>query len=160
MTEILVAVLSFAFMEMVDWSNHKYIMHGFLWKWHKDHHVNDHIKANEAQTYKPGVEKNDRFFLVYAIPAVIFLFAGFWFQLNMIIAIGAGFSMYGLTYFIIHDIIIHERLNITFLMKLKQNKFIDAVTRAHLAHHRGKNIRDFNNYGLLLFQNRYFKNQD
>ena len=25
-------------MEFVAWFSHKYIMHGFLWSWHEDHH--------------------------------------------------------------------------------------------------------------------------
>jgi beta-carotene 3-hydroxylase len=160
MIDILLAIGAFAFMEFVAWSNHKYVMHGFLWKWHKDHHINDHKKANENLTYQPGLEKNDYFFLVYAAPALLLLLFGFWFQISELIAVGIGISLYGLAYFIIHDIIIHERLNIPFLLKLKTNPFMQAVTRAHMAHHRGKNVRDFDNYGLLVFQFRFFKNKN
>jgi beta-carotene 3-hydroxylase len=32
---ILVTVL---IMEFVAWSAHKYLMHGWLWIWHEDHH--------------------------------------------------------------------------------------------------------------------------
>ena len=159
MIYVLLVIGAFAFMEFIAWSNHKYVMHGFLWKWHKDHHVNDHKKADEAQTYRPGLEKNDYFFLVYALPAIILLILGFWLQINKIIALGIGISLYGLTYFIIHDVIIHERLKIPFLIKLRTNKYMSAIERAHMAHHRGKNIRDFDNYGLLIFQFRFFKNQ-
>ncbi|MBN1986093.1 MAG: hypothetical protein JW761_07300 [Prolixibacteraceae bacterium] len=160
MIDILLAIGAFAFMEFVAWSNHKYVMHGFLWKWHKDHHINDHKKANENLTYHPGLEKNDYFFLVYAVPAILLLLFGFWFQISELIAVGIGISLYGMAYFIIHDIIIHERLNIPFLLKLKTNPFMQAVARAHMAHHRGKNVRDFDNYGLLVFQFRFFKNQN
>ena len=51
-------------MEFVAWFSHKYIMHGFLWSWHKDHHRKDHDS---------WFEKNDLFFLVYAIPSVLFV---------------------------------------------------------------------------------------
>ncbi len=159
MINSLLAIGAFAFMEFIAWSNHKYVMHGFLWKWHKDHHVNDHKKAKDVQYYEPGFEKNDYFFLVYATPAIILLILGFWLQITEMVAIGIGISLYGLTYFIIHDVIIHERLNIPFLLKFKNSKFMRAVARAHMAHHRGKNIRDFDNYGLLVFQFRFFKNQ-
>ncbi|MCG6189195.1 sterol desaturase family protein [Maribellus maritimus] len=160
MINILLGVGAFAFMEFVAWSNHKYVMHGFLWKWHKDHHINDHKKADEAQTYEPGMEKNDYFFLVYAIPAIVLLILGFWFKVSEMIAVGIGISFYGLSYFTIHDVIIHERLKIPFLFRLKNNKFMSAVARAHMAHHRGKNIRDFENYGLLIFQFRFYKNKN
>ncbi|MBK6284437.1 MAG: hypothetical protein IPF54_19020 [Draconibacterium sp.] len=94
--------------------------------------------------------------MVYAIPAIVLLIAGFYFNIVFLIAAGIGISLYGTTYFVIHDIIIHQRLKIRFLMNIK-NQYIQSVIRAHLAHHRGKNIRDFDNYGLLIFQRRFFK---
>ena len=36
---ISVLLLTAAFMEFVAWFTHKYVMHGFLWFLHKDHHV-------------------------------------------------------------------------------------------------------------------------
>ena len=154
---ILIAIAAFCFMEFVAWSNHKFVMHGFLWKWHRDHHVNDHKKtASQTELYKPVFEKNDYFFLVYAIPAIVVLIIGFFFNISALIALGIGISLYGLTYFAIHDVMIHQRLNIPFLTNIK-NKYLKAVREAHLAHHRGKNIRDFDNYGLLIFQSRFLK---
>jgi beta-carotene 3-hydroxylase len=157
MINVLIAIAAFFFMEFIAWSNHKFVMHGFLWKWHADHHINDN-KKNKTQTelYSQGFEKNDYFFLVYAIPAIVLLIVGFYFNIHAVIAVGIGISVYGLTYFIIHDVIIHQRLKIPFLMKI-QNPYLKAIINAHLAHHRGKNIRDFNNYGLLIFQRRFLK---
>lgn len=157
MINVLLVIGAFAFMEFVAWSNHKYVMHGFLWKWHKDHHINDHKKATNALNNQSGLEKNDYFFLIYAIPAIILLIIGFWMQVDEFIAIGVGISLYGITYFTIHDVIIHQRLNIPFLFKLGKTKYLNAIENAHMAHHRGKNIKDFDNYGLLVFQLRFFK---
>ena len=39
---IVTVVATFSFMEFVAWAVHKYIMHGFLWSIHKDHHVVNH----------------------------------------------------------------------------------------------------------------------
>ncbi|WP_347838210.1 hypothetical protein [uncultured Draconibacterium sp.] len=154
---IVIAIIAFCFMEFVAWSNHKYVMHGFLWKWHRDHHINDHKKnASQTELYKPGFEKNDYFFLVYALPAIIVLLIGFVFNLQALIALGIGISAYGLTYFLLHDVMIHQRLHIPFLIHTT-NRYLKAVQKAHLAHHRGKNIHDFDNYGLLLFQFRFLK---
>ena len=61
---ILILVCTFLFMEFVAWFSHKYIMHGFLWSWHRDHHKKDH---------NSWFEKNDLFFLVYAIPSMLFV---------------------------------------------------------------------------------------
>lgn len=155
---ILLALAAFAFMEFVAWSNHKFVMHGFLWKWHADHHMNDHKKnASQTDLYHPGFEKNDYFFLVYAVPAIILLIIGLYFNLPRLVAVGIGISAYGMTYFALHDVMVHQRLKIPFLIHPK-SKYLKSVIQAHLAHHRGKNVRDFNNYGLLIFQRRFLKN--
>ncbi len=157
MINVLITIAVFLFMEFVAWSNHKFIMHGFLWKWHADHHINDNKKNKiQSESSKQVFEKNDYFFLVYAIPAVILLPAGFYYNIVPLIAAGIGISLYGTTYFVIHDIMIHQRVKIPFLMNIK-NPFIQSIKRAHLAHHNGKNIHDFDNYGLLIFQRRFLK---
>lgn len=160
MAYVLLAIAAFASMEFVAWSNHKFVMHGFLWKWHKDHHINDHKKAGDELSYQPGFEKNDYFFLVYALPAIVLLIFGFIFQFYFLVAAGIGISLYGLTYFLIHDVLIHQRLRIPVIQKLKKTAYFKALIKAHMAHHRGKNIHDFDNYGLLIFQARFLKNQN
>lgn len=57
LTISLLVTTSFAFMEFIAWSNHKWVMHGFLWSLHKDHHLTD-IDG------KPALQKNDWFFLI------------------------------------------------------------------------------------------------
>jgi beta-carotene 3-hydroxylase len=156
MTNSLLLILAYFFMEFVAWSNHKYIMHGFLWKWHKDHHRKDHQHTLPEKTEDKRFEKNDLFFLVYAIPAILLMIIGFSFQLFTLVYISIGITLYGLTYFIIHDIIIHNRINIPFLRKIP-NFYIRAVIKAHTAHHWPKNKKEFDNYGLLVFPFRYFK---
>ena len=143
---ILLIVLSFLFMEFVAWSNHKYVMHGFLWSWHKDHHLTDIAS-------KPVFQKNDLFFLVYATPAIILIIIGLSLSQPYLIAIGAGITLYGVTYFLIHDVVYHQRLPI---FRSSSNFYISAIKKAHDAHHRPKSPSDFNNFGLLVFPRRYF----
>lgn len=41
-------------MEFMAWFTHKYVMHGFLWSLHKDHHRKDHdswFERNDAFLY-------------------------------------------------------------------------------------------------------------
>ena len=64
----LIVIFTFFFMEFVAWFAHKYIMHGFLWSLHKDHHQVDKDKT---------FQKNDYFFLIFAIPSIIFFVIGF-----------------------------------------------------------------------------------
>lgn len=156
MINIILLVAAFLFMEFVAWSNHKYVMHGFLWKWHKDHHIKDKHSIVPQKVEESRFEKNDLFFLIYAIPAIILIIVGLGFNVSALVYIGAGITLYGFTYFVIHDVIIHKRLNIPFLHK-NHSHYIKAVLRAHSAHHWGRNVRDFKNYGLLIFPKRFFK---
>lgn len=154
---ILIALMAFGVMEFAAWSNHKYLMHGALWKWHKDHHKQDSKKAKiPLHTEDKHFEKNDRFFIMYAIPAIIFLMIGFVIDIPISIVLGIGITAYGLIYFIIHDVIIHKRLPIPFLYNIN-NRYIRAIRRAHLAHHRPKSKKDFHNYGLLIFPSKFFE---
>ena len=38
---LLVVIATFIVMEGVAWLTHKYVMHGFFWNLHKDHHKKD-----------------------------------------------------------------------------------------------------------------------
>ena len=60
---ILSLIGAFSIMEFMAWFTHKYIMHGFLWVLHKDHHKKDH---------KSRFERNDMFFLFYAVVSMLF----------------------------------------------------------------------------------------
>ena len=96
----LIVILTFFFMEFVAWFAHKYVMHGFLWFLHKDHHQVDHNKK---------FQKNDYFFLIFAIPSILCFVYGAE-NYSYLFFIGIGIALYGLAYFIIHEIIIHRRL--------------------------------------------------
>ena len=58
---LLTTIATFFLMEGVAWFSHKYIMHGFLWSLHHDHHQRD-----DAGFF----EKNDYFFLIFGIPGI------------------------------------------------------------------------------------------
>jgi len=142
---IFLIVVSFSFMEFVAWSNHKYIMHGFLWSLHRDHHISE-IAG------KPVFQKNDLFFLIYAIPAIILIITGLMLANSYLIAIGAGITLYGIIYFIIHDVVFHQRLP---FFRNPSNSYLKAIVKAHGAHHMPKNPNDFKNFGLLIFPKRF-----
>lgn len=146
---------SFCFMEFVAWSNHKYVMHGFLWSWHRDHHINDHAKQPK-DFVKKRFEKNDLFFLTYAIPAIILILSGVYYDVMSALAIGLGITFYGFIYFLIHDVVYHKRLKIPFIQK-NRTRYMKALVKAHDAHHNAKSAEDFKNFGLLIFQSRFLK---
>ena len=81
-------------MEFVAWFAHKYIMHGFLWSWHESHH-----KPHENEGF---FEKNDLFFIVFALPSMLCYITGSVTDYRAFFFIGVGISIYGLIYFLIH----------------------------------------------------------
>ena len=141
---IFITILSFFFMEFVAWFTHKYIMHGFLWRLHKDHH-----QPNPNKTF----EKNDSFFIIFAVPGIIGVLIGvsnfswpFW--------VGLGISLYGLAYFLIHDIFIHQRSK---FFRHSSSRYLNALRRAHKIHHKHLGKENGENFGMLLFPLKYWK---
>ncbi len=145
MQHFLITISAFIFMELVAWFTHKYIMHGFLWHLHKDHHKKDVYGF---------FEKNDYFFLIFAIPGIIGLYIGMQLNYNYFFWIGLGITIYGWCYFLIHDVFIHQRFKI--LRKINNNYFI-AIRRAHKVHHKHLDKEDGECFGMLWVPLKYFK---
>ena len=141
---VLASVLA---MEFVAWSAHKFLMHGLLWNWHEDHHK-PHMKEG-------FFEKNDRFFLVFAIPSAFCYMAGsLWAGYGALLYIGIGISIYGLIYFLIHDVYIHQRFS---WFRQLDNKYSKAILRAHGAHHAVQSKHGCESFGLLIINPKYFQ---
>lgn len=152
MSDILLYVLitfgAFAGMEFVAWFAHKYIMHGFLWTWHEDHHKPHHDKDG-------FFEKNDLFFIVFAIPsATCYMLGGLIEGYFPLLFVGIGISIYGLVYFLIHDVYIHRRFK---WFKQLDNKYSKGILRAHGAHHAKTTKEDCESFGLLIVGKQYFQ---
>jgi len=145
-----IAIIFFTFlgMEFVAWFAHKYIMHGLLWIWHEDHH--------QPALKKEGFfEKNDLFFLVFAIPsAACYMLGSYYPDLRYLLYIGIGISIYGLVYFLIHDVYIHQRFK---WFKHLNNPYSKAILKAHGAHHANQNKHGCVSFGLLWVNRKYFK---
>lgn len=144
---ILCIIGAYVGMEFMAWFTHKYVMHGLLWKWHEDHHK-PHMKDG-------FFEKNDRFFLVFAIPSAICYIVGtLYADYRFLLFIGIGISLYGLTYFLIHDVYIHQRFK---WFRQLDSKYSRAILRAHGAHHAVQTKHDCESFGLLVVGRKYFK---
>lgn len=142
---IFVVLFTVAFMEFVAWFAHKYVMHGLLWSWHEDHH-NPH--DNEG-----FFEKNDLFFLIFAIPSALLYIVGSLPEYRLLFFIGVGISIYGLIYFLIHDVYIHQRFK---WFRQLDSKYSRAILRAHGAHHAIQTKEDCESFGLLVVNKKYF----
>lgn len=134
-------------MEFMAWFSHKYIMHGFLWRWHEDHH-----KPHLAHGF---FQKNDLFFLIYAIPSAAAYIIGLAIEGYLwLFFVGVGISIYGIIYFLVHDVYIHQRFK--WFNKLNTN-YTRGILRAHGAHHSKQGKEDGVSFGLLLVDKKYFK---
>ncbi|TQD38635.1 sterol desaturase family protein [Haloflavibacter putidus] len=142
---ILIFLGTFFFMEFMAWFTHKYIMHGFLWSLHKDHHYKDHSS---------WWERNDLFFVFYALVSIgcflLWKYENIWFTLP----IGLGILAYGIAYFTVHDIFIHQRFK---LFRNANNWYARGIRRAHKMHHKHLGKEDSENFGMLIVPFKYFK---
>ncbi len=142
---ILVTIAAFAGMEVIAWFTHKYIMHGLLWRLHKDHH-------NKEST--GFFEHNDFFFLIFAVPGIISLLVGINQDYNFLFWIGVGITLYGLAYFLVHDIFIHQRFK---LFRNTNNRYFKAIRRAHKVHHKHLDKEEGECFGMLWVPFKYLK---
>ncbi|MBC7695667.1 MAG: sterol desaturase family protein [Burkholderiales bacterium] len=141
---ILIIVLTFTITEFSAWFNHKYIMHGFMWYFHADHHKKDHSN---------WFERNDLFFLIYAIPSWLCIMFGMINNYAWYTWVGFGIALYGLSYFFVHDIIIHQRFKI---LTKSTNLYILALRRAHKMHHKRQGKHGGESFGMLFINFKYF----
>ena len=142
---ILIYLTTFLVMEFMAWFSHKYIMHGFLWSLHKDHHKKDHSS---------WFERNDLFFIFYALISGGCVVA--WGELNFWpgLPIGLGIFAYGFTYFMVHDIFIHQRFK---WFRNANSRYAKGVRRAHKIHHKNIHKQGGECFGMLWVPLKYFR---
>lgn len=142
---ILIFFGTFSIMEFMAWFTHKYVMHGFLWHLHKDHHKKDHDS---------WFERNDFFFIFYAVVSMtcfyLWNYEGIWYCLP----IGLGILAYGIAYFTVHDIFIHQRFK---MFRNANNWYARGVRRAHKIHHKHLGKEKGECFGMLVVPFKYFK---
>lgn len=117
-----------AFMEGFAWFMHKYVMHGFMWVWHRSHHEP-----------RQGVfELNDLFAVVFAAPAILGIWLGTNGGMPLMLPVGLGITAYGAIYFMFHDGLVHRRYPVPLSGK---SAFWKRLIQAHRFHH-AVNTRD------------------
>lgn len=139
---ILIIAASFLCMEGITWLTHRFVMHGFLWFLHEDHHnPNGHT-----------FQKNDAFFLIFAVPGWLSVMLGLQQHIYWWAAIGFGITLYGAGYFIVHDVIIHRRFK---WFGRSSNTYIKTLRLAHKMHHKHTGRHGGESYGLLYVSKKY-----
>ncbi|WP_225008556.1 sterol desaturase family protein [Novosphingobium percolationis] len=123
---IVIVLATVLAMEGVAWSSHKYIMHGFGWGWHRDHH----------ERHDRFFEKNDLYALVgaamsismFALGSPLIMGARAWWPGTWI---GLGVLFYGVIYTLVHDGLVHQR----WFRYVPNRGYAKRLVQAHKLHH-------------------------
>ena len=113
-------------MEFVAWSSHKYVMHGFGWAWHRDHH----------EPHDGFLEKNDLYAIVgaalsismFAVGSPMIMGESAWWPGTWI---GLGVLLYGIIYTLVHDGLVHQR----WFRWVPKRGYAKRLVQAHKLHH-------------------------
>jgi beta-carotene 3-hydroxylase len=126
---------AFAAMEAVAWLTHKYIMHGWLWCWHRSHH----------EPREGLFELNDLFAVIFSLPSIVMIYMGVrvpspWLWL------GLGVMAYGIAYTVFHDGLVHRRFRVPFRGR---QRYWRRLVQAHRLHHAVRDRDGAVSFGFL-----------
>jgi beta-carotene 3-hydroxylase len=138
-----VLLFFFVLMEGVAWFTHKYIMHGFGWIWHKSHH----------EPRKGLFELNDLYGFVFALPSALLIIYGSA-EMDWRFFAGLGIALYGLAYFLVHDVFVHQRVK---WLKKTQVPYFRAMRLTHHLHHAVHSKNGAEAFGFLFVLPKYIK---
>jgi len=138
---LVIVLATIAAMEWVAWASHKYVMHGFAWPWHRDHH------EREGKLF----EKNDRFALVGAALSIALFAAGSplamgedaWWPATWL---GLGVLGYGIIYTLVHDGLVHQR----YFLWVPRRGYARRLVQAHKLHHATVGKEGGVSFGFVL----------
>jgi beta-carotene 3-hydroxylase len=141
MTQIFITLLFFFFMEFIAWFSHKYVMHGFMWFWHESHH----------KPRKGTFELNDLFGFMFAIPSAWLIILGAE-AFDWRFFAGIGIALYGVAYFLVHDVFVHQRVK---WLRVARLKYFKAMRQTHHLHHEVHTKEGAEAFGFLFVPKRY-----
>lgn len=121
MPPVVLVLGAFVLMEPAAYLVHRFVMHGRLGAWHRSHH----------RVRTTAFEANDLYPVVGAAISIVVIALGTAVDsLASLAWIGAGITLYGLGYVLVHDLYIHRR--IPFAWRCGP---LDRVREAHRIHH-------------------------
>lgn len=123
-------------MELIANFTHRYIMHGFGWRWHRSHH----------RKRTGHFEKNDGYAVLFAMLAIILFLLGtlgYW----PCQWIASGVTLYGVLYFVVHDGLVHQRWPFHWVPR---KGYLRRLWLAHHYHHAVKTQNNAVSFGFLL----------
>ena len=138
---IAIVVASFWAMEWIAWASHKYVMHGFGWAWHRDHH----------EPHDNMLEKNDLYGIVgalmsismFAVGSPLVMGSSAWWPGTWI---GLGILAYGVVYTLIHDGLVHQR----WFRYVPKGGYARRLVQAHKLHHASVGKQGGVSFGFVI----------
>ncbi len=132
---LMVFLAVFFGMEGVAWATHRYVMHGSLWILHESHH----------RPRASWFELNDLFGFFFSIVSFGLILGGTFYYGPLLWA-GLGMAGYGLVYFLVHDVMVHRRVELGFVPR---NGYLRRIYQAHRLHHATHGKEDSVSFGFL-----------
>jgi beta-carotene 3-hydroxylase len=141
LANILIVIATVFAMEWIAWASHKYIMHGWGWAWHRDHH----------EPHDNALEKNDLYGIVgafmsismFAVGSPLVMGAAAWDQATWI---GLGILFYGVIYTLVHDGLVHQR----YFKYVPKRGYAKRLVQAHKLHHATIGRKGGVSFGFVL----------
>ena len=91
---------------------------------------------------------------IFAIPSILLFYFGVDGGVNYLFFIGLGVLLYGISYFLVHDVLIHQRFK---WFKKTKIKYLIGLRKAHKVHHKHLGKQEGECFGMLLVPFKYFK---
>ncbi len=139
----LIVMTTAVLMEGVAYLLHKYVMHGFLWILHEDHH----------RPTGRGWQKNDAFSVFFALLSMLLIIGGSQRQWWPLVSVGIGMAIYGVGYPLFHEIMFHRRL--AKIRYRPRHPYLRRIVRAHREHHRHTGQKDATSFSFLYAPARF-----
>ena len=141
LAKIAIMLAACAAMEGGAWASQKYIMHGWGWGWHRDHH----------ERHDNFLEKNDLYAVVgaamsiamFALGSPLVMGASAWESATWI---GMGILLYGVIYTLVHDGLVHQR----WFRYVPRGGYLKRLVQAHHLHHATQSKEGGVSFGFVI----------
>jgi beta-carotene 3-hydroxylase len=134
-------------LEGLAWVVHRYLLHGPLWFLHRTHH----------EPQRGWFEANDLIALVYGVLSAV---AVIWGDLHghWVREVGFGIAAYGVLYFLLHDVVVHQRVRMPGWLRSyvqRDQGYLRRLVRAHKVHHKVITREGSQAFGFLYAQRKF-----
>ena len=91
---------------------------------------------------------------IFILPRIFDLHFNVWHVFWPVILIGLGILIYGIAYFFVHEVFIHQRIN---WLRNTNSPYFLGIRKAHKIHHKHLGKEDGECFGMLWVPLKYFR---